>query len=191
MENEAAPYTTGHLQNLFGWHYETVRRYCKEFADWLSPTATPPPNDHRKFTYDDLKVFALIAEMKQGRKTYTDIKLALGTGQRGTLPELSEDEIKVIHMTRQGVQIFARMQGRIEELETALKAEQRKIIPMDGRIIELEAQLRLLKEQLQAVDDRILSAYAKGVNYGMALSAPKPTADPPAAPPEPAPGQGG
>jgi len=162
MENETTPYTTGHLQNLFGWHYETVRRYCKEFADWLSPTATPAPNEHRKFTYADLKVFALIAEMKQERKTYKDIKLALGTGQRGTLPELTEDEIQVIHMSRQGAQLFARMQGRIDELNTELRLIKSETAPDRERVINLQVEVRLLKEQLDAANNRALSAYAKG-----------------------------
>ncbi len=172
MDNEAAPYTTGHLQNLFGWHYETVRRYCKEFADWLSPTATPPPNDHRKFTYDDLKVFALIAEMKKERKTYKDIKLVLRTDQRGVLPELSEDEIKVIHMSRQGAQIYARMQGRIEELEQQLRVIRTETAPDRERVKSLVVEVRVLKEQLDLANDRALAAYAKGIDEGKKSSQP-------------------
>ncbi len=80
-------YTTGHLTTLFNVSHQTIKNYCKEFAAYLSPTATPPANRQRQFTDDDLAVLSLVVELKTAGATFEDIHAALGAGQRGLTPD--------------------------------------------------------------------------------------------------------
>src|SRR5258706_11834416 len=84
-------YTTQHIQQFFKVSPQTVRNWCDAFGAWLSPTATPDKNKARRFTDDDLSVFALAHELIKQGKEYEDVKAALGAGQRGQLPETSTD----------------------------------------------------------------------------------------------------
>lgn len=84
------------VADIFGFAESTVRNWSTEFAEYLSPTATPGNRKKRDFTPEDLAVFALVAEFKQNKATYEDIHLALKAGQRGNPPEISEDQLKLI-----------------------------------------------------------------------------------------------
>jgi DNA-binding transcriptional MerR regulator len=87
------------VADIFGFAESTVRNWSSEFAEYLSPTATPGNRKKRDFTPEDLAVFALVSEFKQGKATYDDIHLALKMGQRGKPPEISEDQLKLISAT--------------------------------------------------------------------------------------------
>ena len=87
------------VADIFEFAESTVRNWSTEFAEYLSPTATPGDRKKRDFMPDDLAVFALVAEFKQRKATYEEIHFALKSGQRGTPPEISEDRLKLISAT--------------------------------------------------------------------------------------------
>lgn len=135
-------YTTQHLCNLFKISHQTVKNYATEFADHLSPTATPGPNRQRYFTDDDLTVIALIVEMKGAGGLYEDIHAALRNGQRGVMPDgslVSADPGMALVLRQQIDQLTARI--RELELDNARK---------DG-------QIELLKEMLADAQRRLES----------------------------------
>ena len=61
----------------------TVRNWCKEFAGYLSDEATSTP---RQFTEADQYVFALVADMRNGKRPYKDIHAALANDQHLDMP---------------------------------------------------------------------------------------------------------
>jgi len=163
-------YTTTHIQNLFGVSYETVRTYTREFKAYMSPTATPPQGEHRKYTYDDLKVFAQIVSMKSERKVYADIHVALAAGERAEIPEFTETEIEELALSRRGVivaqelyaakEMIAEMGAKIIQLEQQAPAMRDEIAAMKG-------QLELYRSQFVQMMAELRKTYAEGFEAGM------------------------
>lgn len=84
--------TVGGISRLFNVAPQTVRTWCEQFGDYLSPTAVPPSGETRIFTNDDLLVLALVADMREALAGYEDIRAALARGERGKLPQREEEE---------------------------------------------------------------------------------------------------
>ena len=177
-------YTTTHIQNLFSVSYETVRTYTREFKAYMSPTATPDKGEHRKYTYDDLKVFAQIVSMKHERKVYADIHVALAAGERTEIPEFTETEIEELALSRRGV-IVAQELFAAKETIVGLEA---KIIQFEQQApatheenIRLKAEIKLLKELLEVARDDAKAqaqqkqdAFVLGFDRGVEFKPPKP-----------------
>lgn len=79
-------FTTQHICSLFKVSHQTVKTWAREFAAYLSPTATPQDGKKRLFVIDDIRVFALIADYRSRGYVYDDAHLALRSGQRGDVP---------------------------------------------------------------------------------------------------------
>jgi DNA-binding transcriptional MerR regulator len=113
------------VADIFGFAESTVRNWSEEFAEYLSPTATPGNRKKRDFMPEDLAVFALVSELKQKKATYEDIHIALKMGQRGTPPEISEDRLKLISANegekRANLEIVS-LQRHIVDLTQMLRA---------------------------------------------------------------------
>ena len=113
------------VADIFGFAESTVRNWSAEFAEYLSPTATPGNRKKRDFTPEDLAVFSLVSEFKQRKATYEEIHLALLSGQRGKPPEISEDQLKLISATegekRASLEIVS-LQRHISELTEMLNS---------------------------------------------------------------------
>ncbi len=176
-------YGSTHIQNLFDISYETVRTYTKEFGRYLSPTARPPKGDHRKYTYDDLKVFAQIVGMKRDRKVYADIHAALAAGERTEIPEFSEAEIKELALSRQGVVVAQELQKareRIMEMEAKIVQFEKQTPELRDEVATLKGQLEELRRQHENTDHRFMEAmksaqqsYAQGFKDGAGFSGKK------------------
>ncbi len=150
------PTTVGDLSNLFEVSPQTIRKWCDEFADYLSPTATPPSGEVRIFTDEDLQVLVLVSQMRQALSSYEDIKQALSRGERGELPEqdLTED-------ADPGTALVIRYQAeleirdrRIDELledrerwEERYEEEREARIEAERAAAAAETEVRLLRER--------------------------------------------
>src|SRR5690349_19356781 len=76
-------FSTSQVAKRFGVADQTVKNWAAEFAQYLSPTATPEAGKRRAFTADDVAIFALVHGMV-GRGRDTDAAhAALQAGQRG------------------------------------------------------------------------------------------------------------
>jgi DNA-binding transcriptional MerR regulator len=84
-------YTTSNVATLFDVTQQTVKNWAREFAQYLSPTATPQEGKKRFFTVDDLEVFSLVHEYHKQRLSYEDAHLTLKTGQRGIVPDKANE----------------------------------------------------------------------------------------------------
>jgi len=79
-------YQTKDVCDAFNISRQTVRIWATEFADYLTPGATPEKGQQRNFSDGDMAVFALVHEVKQRGGTYENAHLQLKNGQRGELP---------------------------------------------------------------------------------------------------------
>lgn len=79
--------TVSTLVELFGISKHTARTWAQEFAPYLSAGAAPPRGERRRFSEDDLTVFALVAYLRGQNASYADIHDALAAGDRMNVPQ--------------------------------------------------------------------------------------------------------
>jgi len=89
-------YTTSDIKTIFNIAPETVRNWAKEFERYLSVSANPQQGRTRLFTEDDLKVFDLVNSMREDSKSYDEIHATLASGERGSYPALSPEDVKAL-----------------------------------------------------------------------------------------------
>jgi len=143
-------YSTRHLADLFGVSRETIRSWSREFADYLSPTATPGENRHRQFVDDDLKVFSLVHQQKQAGMLFADIHAALANGIRAEIPS-GED----LAITEAGQQKLSVLTKRITQLEQQLDQAAYERDIKGGQIELLERQLREARDRIDQLNREI------------------------------------
>lgn len=120
--------------NLFGVSREAIRKYCIEFARYLSPVATPQAGRQRMFSENDLRVISTIVILKAEGKLFADIHAALGAGQLYDAPETPST---ITTPNNQALVLTARV--------TALETE----------LASVNGENRLLKQQLAEKDAKI------------------------------------
>ena len=73
-------YKVGEVAKLFGVNDQTIRVWCKQFADYLSPGATPEKGTARDFADDDLKVFRYVQYALSRGHSYDEVWSQLRDG---------------------------------------------------------------------------------------------------------------
>lgn len=166
-------YKSKDLQQLFDKSTETIRTWADEFRDFLSPNANPGQGRHRLFSADDVRVFALVNEMKVLGKTYEDIHMALQSGQRGDVQEqtieraLTLESSLALDAAQRQIEVLVvekeELRKRIQQLhdenirlktllevkdsqDNAMQGERDKIEQLQRQIGRLEAQIEMLKD---------------------------------------------
>lgn len=131
---------------MFGISHETVRKYTIDFAEFMSEGANPDEKGaHRVYTESDLRVFSLIAGMKNTNHTDDDIRATLVAGAEGELSELIDDRsIKL----SPNMQIMLAKQ-EITNLRTELEASNKQGQVWRDKANKLEGQIELLNTQLE------------------------------------------
>jgi DNA-binding transcriptional MerR regulator len=79
-------YQPKHVQALFSKSPETIRSWSVDFSPFLSVDANPTSGGHRRYTDDDLRVFAHINIRKAEAATNEQISAELTNGQRAEPP---------------------------------------------------------------------------------------------------------
>lgn len=134
-------YTTLQAAQALSTTRETARKWCVEFAQYLSSTANPGTGRDRALTDEDMRVLALVREYKATGRTFEDIHAALKAGQRGTPPEVNIVEAtSQRHRLLELEQDVARLQGALHE---ALQSNQQQA-----------GQITLLRQQLKEAQDK-------------------------------------
>jgi DNA-binding transcriptional MerR regulator len=174
-------FSTKHAQALFRVASpQTIRNWAKEFANYLSPSATPGSGSTRRFTVEDMKVLALIAQMSSEGASFTDIHTSLAAGQRGDTPSVSPDEMDALiageverqlstqlHETRELAQ---RLQDELDDLKAQVRPLHDENIRLKAQIEDRETRIGELNQHLQEAQERIArlaeekgEAYVKGI----------------------------
>jgi DNA-binding transcriptional MerR regulator len=164
---------------MFGVSIETIRTWALEYEGYLSPNANPGGKKRRQYNEDDLKVLALVHDLRDRNFSYHDIQMSLDKGQRGsiTLP-LPEDAESLALATRD--QLFAEVkQLRYEikrlsqELEEArayrdqaltLKAQ---LDAVQNQLDKTETDLKETHETIQELSKEAGQQYARGYTNGI------------------------
>jgi DNA-binding transcriptional MerR regulator len=142
MDNQ---YTTKHVIDLFAVSHETVKNWSHEFADYLSPSATPPAGTKRVFTDDDLRVLALVSDYKKRGLTYADAHMALKSNQRGEIP--SPSSLDRLPAAVQDMIVHFRVD--MEKLQAQLEAERANTNKALGQVELLKDQLAEKERQMR------------------------------------------
>jgi DNA-binding transcriptional MerR regulator len=170
-------FTTKHAQVLFRVASpQTIRNWAKEFAPYLSPSATPGSGNTRQFTVEDMKVLALIAQLSSEGRSFNDIHASLASGQRGELPSISPEEIDVLvagEIERQlstqlheSQELARRLQEELDELKTQVQPVHNENIRLKAQIEDRDIRIQELKQQLVEAQERIARlAEEKGQSY--------------------------
>lgn len=142
-------FTTHAVSDLFQVSTQTVLNWSASFANFLSPTATPGTGRRRSFTFDDLKVFALIHDFNKRGYNYEDARLALSAEQRGEIPDTTKAEVTIPSA------LVVQLRDEITNLRMHLRAaeserdkERGKVELMEKQLTEKEQLIRSLYKQL-------------------------------------------
>lgn len=73
-------YRVGEVAKLFDINDQTVRVWCKQFADYLGPGANPEKGTTREFTDEDLRVFRYVQYALQRGNTFDEVWSQLSEG---------------------------------------------------------------------------------------------------------------
>ena len=161
------PITTKTVAVYFNRSGPTIRNWATEFADYLSPTGTPEAGKVREFTIDDMRVFGLIAKMKDEGKTYEEIHVSLKQGDRGDAPDLDESTLEVLQATegerRVALEVQA-LQQVILDLRRQLNraqetASQVETVKLDNKA--LQTSLRHADQDREDLKERLDKAQAR------------------------------
>lgn len=150
-------YKSGDIRTLLLVPNSTFNEWCKEFASYLSPTATPDDNRKRRFTDDDIKVFTLIQEMKQGGKFFEDIHASLRAGQRGEMPSMNS--LQTLPRTSLAVAARVReLEGVIEVMSreiNALRIDKALLVVREAEIKTKEDTIARLNQEIGSLKTRL------------------------------------
>ena len=156
-------WTTGDIQKIYSVSPQTIRNWTAKFAEFLSIGANPPAKGtRRKFTEDDLKVFSLIVEMTAMGDTYEDVEKALKKGDRGDLPEVSEEELEPSsllspkELARTMVLLKERDEavGQLKQLTIQAEQNHQIIQQKDEQISKLNREIGTLENELKRLQEK-------------------------------------
>lgn len=146
-------FSTKHAQALFRVASpQTIRNWANEFQNYLSPSAKPGSGNARRFSEEDMRVLALIAEISSQGRPFEVVHAALASGQRGELPNLTPEEIDVLvageverHLSLQlheARDIAQRLQDELDALKVVVQ-------PLHDETVRLKAQLEEAHKQVE------------------------------------------
>ena len=142
-------YNLDQIANLFSTSNENARRWCIEFAPFLSEGANPPDHRKRLMNDDDLAVFALIAEMRGQGHVFKTIHEALAEGKRGAAPA-NPTAVVPADKTK-----LAKLQSDVNRLTEALQVTMEDKTRLEGQVDALTSQLEASKRELRSAYEEI------------------------------------
>jgi DNA-binding transcriptional MerR regulator len=151
-------YASKDLAQRFNVTNETIRSWALEFKRQLSEAATPVGGRHRRFSFDDLEVLTLVAEMRGKNNSFEDIHASLDSGERGIpsvdptalVPLEGQKQLALLHET------INKMRGHISDLESQIASEKTRADRAEGSLAYSE---KLFRDQLADKEKQIRELY--------------------------------
>lgn len=119
-------YKVGEVAKTFGVNDQTIRVWCKQFAEYLSPGATPEKGAARDFNDDDLRVFRYVQYALSRGHSYDEVWSQLREGNAiKSFDEVFGDAVQSVQGSGQGgaivnandlVEQYAMTMGRLGEV---------------------------------------------------------------------------
>jgi DNA-binding transcriptional MerR regulator len=150
-------YSTQQTANLFSLSRETIRRWAKEFTEYLSDTASAGGGRTRKFSEDDLNVFALVANLKDTGETFDSIHASLKNGQRGEIPENAKELAGISHQKKYGT-----LMRQVDNLTQQVRNMELAVASKDGELITIKRELQEAKNVIAQLNREIGALESKG-----------------------------
>lgn len=156
-------YKNEDLRDMFSVSHQTVRKYSMDFAEFLSEGANPAEaGTHRTYNESDLRVMAVIANMKNTNHSDNEIKATLIAAAKGELSELIDDPTITLSSNMQMTLARQELQNLHNRLDNALEDAQKwrdKANRLEGLLearpdsTELIQEIAVLKYQLKQLQD--------------------------------------
>jgi DNA-binding transcriptional MerR regulator len=157
-------YASKDLVARFGITGETLRQWTHEFKRHLSEGANPGGGQHRRFTFEDLEVLTLVAEMRQKKHAWEDIHASLDMGERGVpsidpaalIPLESQQQLALLHQT------IERLREQVNDLKTQLNTTTTRADRAEGAQDSLRQQIEEARETIIQLRIRLHTLEGKG-----------------------------
>jgi DNA-binding transcriptional MerR regulator len=175
---------TKEISDLLGVVPNTIRRWCEEYHQYLSPTASPPKGKTRVFTPHDLRVLHYVSVLRDKGEPFETVAArlqAMHSDDWADLPDVPpewlqpEEQMPVTVAASKAYDVaqiavlqreleFSRRQlteakERVSALESELHALRASSASQGDTIHTLELELNTARGQVAALEAR-LSAYA-------------------------------
>lgn len=137
---------TKDLAELFAVAEPTVRAWCGEFEEYLSVNANPGEGRTRYYDDEDVKVLALVAEMKTQGKTFEDIHASLKAGKRGDVESAVQAAQQRPQSVEQALVYIQQLVNRVNTLEDQITTQAGEIAEWRDKANHLEGQLEAMRE---------------------------------------------
>lgn len=146
-------YKNEDIREFFSISRETVRRYATDFAEFFSAGATPEkPGTHRVYDESDLRVFGVIASMKNTNHSDDDIKATLRAGYDGEFSSFLKDESLSLSphiQSKLANQHIDNLERQLSDAVTEAQTWRDKANQLEGQLNELR---ELLKGQVTNIE---------------------------------------
>ena len=135
-----------------------IRKWGKDYKEFLSPGANPEEGEKREYTEDDLAVFNTISVLRSQGKEHKAIEQALKDGTRLEPLELPTegDSPPASKGTALQIEVFsetiATYEARVNRYETKIDDLQERLLDSETARARAEAQLEILQ---QVTDNKI------------------------------------
>lgn len=151
--------TVGDMAKLFSVSPSTIKMWCGEFGEYLSPLATPEPGQARAFNDDDIQIMGYIAAQRDNGRPYDDIAAGLANGEASRFipPEHDRNDqqptqLQVMRLTA----TIARFEGELTATNEALTLAREELT--EERAARLEAEKKAaITDILQSQNDKMQS----------------------------------
>lgn len=141
----------------------SIRNWTKLYADYLSPSANPPPGTQREFTPADLSVFSTVAVLRSQLVEPDQIRAALDEGQRlepisptheQPTPAADQDQAEQAAEARAAVNAaetaIAIYRDRVTTLEARADQLADRLISAEARAAAAERELEVMRQLYEA-----------------------------------------
>lgn len=140
----------------------SIRNWSKLYADYLSPSANPPPGIQREFTPADLSVFSTVAVLRSQLVEPDQIRAALDEGQRlepispppHEQPAADQDQADQAAEARAAVNAAENAIAIYRDLVTTVEARNQeltdRLISAEARAAAAERELEVLRQLYEA-----------------------------------------
>jgi len=122
-----------------GISVSSVRGWCKDFADYLSPEANPEPGKVRVFNDDDLSVYVTVATLRKQQLSYDEIREKLESGERAEpLPQPDQPGPETVQDTPGASMATEAYTAALTLYEARTNAVESKVDDLHDRLLDAE-----------------------------------------------------
>lgn len=147
-------YTRTDVAKHFQTTAETIRRWSRDFARYLSPSANSSTKS--EYTDDDMDVLTFIHDAYQNNDKTDDIALMLASGQRGTWSGVLQN--RSIEVTENQFEQIVKIRQERDDLQTALTDARTQIAVLQQQVKDTQAlrdEIRQLNREIGKLEARI------------------------------------